>query len=135
MGSRRKWNCGKRIGTDEMGETVAVIALRPYAGLGASLGSWSSAITPWCPSSVARSSGVLPSSSTFLGLTSSRARSIFTTPSCPLYAANESGFGRHHLACRGRRLLVRVVFSPLPRAPCEQPTRVASCRRYLVCRG
>ena len=25
VGIRRKWNCGRRLGTDEMGETVAVM--------------------------------------------------------------------------------------------------------------
>ena len=59
-----------------------------YNGLrAADSGGWSSAITPWCPFSVARSSGVLPSLSGLLGLTSPRLSSTFTTPSSPFQAA------------------------------------------------
>jgi len=65
---------------------------RPYDRLGAAdSGGRSSAITPWCPFSVARSSGVLPSLSNLLRLTSSRPSSIFTTPSSPFHAARQSG--------------------------------------------
>ena len=57
----------------------------------ADLRGWSSAITPWRLFWIATLSGDLPPSSTVLGSTSSRVSSIFTTPSCPLKAAHQSG--------------------------------------------
>lgn len=104
-------NWGSRLGGDERKDAIAAVDLcgvvavragvackifpnggavtpRAYVGLrAADCGGWSSAITPLCSSSVARSSGVLPSLSNLLGLMSASPRSIFTAPSCPFHEA------------------------------------------------
>ena len=70
-------------GPPAFGGGEGAMAPGPYERLGAAYsGGWSSAIAPWCPPSIARSSGVLPFSSNLLELTSRRSNTS-TTPSRP----------------------------------------------------
>ena len=60
--------------------------------------SCSSAITSGWPCLVAHMSGVWPSLSSLLGLTSSRPSSIFATPSCP---SKRAAFHQYCQPCQG----------------------------------